>query len=359
MDYQARLSLSFYREIAAINSEHKIYLVQHIKTNKIYVKKVLDVYNYSVYQQLASNPIPGIPRIYALCEENAALTVIEEYISGETLQEILDRCGLLHESLVAAYIIQLCDILSKLHGLHIVHRDIKPSNIIVDQFGQITLLDLNAAKYADPSKKEDTVLLGTNGFAAPEQYGFGSSGFQTDIYAIGILINTLLSGASPIHQTSVGRFTPIVKKCTQLNPADRYQSVAALKKAVINLHLSENVSKLPNEKAFLPPGYRTGNASHMIFATIGYVLIIILGFSLEIKTPTLAILWIERIFFVISMFVMVLFTCNYRNIQHHFPLCSSKNILIQMIGVLLFDVLIFLLLILIMAIIEAGFTLLF
>lgn len=356
MDYQARLSLSFYREIAVINPEHKIYLVQHIKTNKIYVKKVLDVYNYSVYQQLASNPIPGIPKIYALCEENASLTVIEEYISGETLQEILDRCGFVNESSVAAYIIQLCDILSKLHGLNIVHRDIKPSNIIIDHSGQMALLDLNAAKYANPSQKEDTVLLGTNGFAAPEQYGFGSSGFQTDIYAIGILINTLLTGTSPIHQISAGHFTPIVKKCTQLRPADRYQSVGALKKAVINLHLSKNGSKLSNENSFLPPGYRTGNASHMIFATIGYVFIIILGFNLEIAS-TLAILWIERIFFIISMFVMILFTCNYRNIQRHFPLCSSKNIFVQLIGILLFDVLIFLLLMVIMVIIEAIFTL--
>lgn len=356
MDYQARLSLSFYREIATIHPEHKISLVQHIKTNKIYVKKVLDVYNYNVYQQLASNPIPGIPKIYSLCEENGALTVIEEYISGETLQEILNQCGLLNEVTVAEYIIQLCDILSRLHSLNIVHRDIKPSNIIVDRSGQITLLDLNAAKYADPSKKEDTVLLGTNGFAAPEQYGFGSSNFQTDIYAIGILINTLLTGTSPIHQISAGCFTPVVKKCTQLSPADRYQSVAALKKAVINLHLSKNGSKLSNENSFIPPGYRTGNASHMIFATIGYVLIVILGFNLEIAS-TLTILWIERIFFIFSMFVMVLFTCNYRNIQRHFPLCSSKNILVQMIGILLFDVLIFLLLMVIMVIIEAVFTL--
>ncbi|MCH5257410.1 MAG: serine/threonine protein kinase [Lachnospiraceae bacterium] len=355
MDYQSRLSISFYREIAVINEEHKIYLVQHLETGKIYVKKILDVYNSQVYRQLLSLPITGIPKIHALYEENATLTVIEEYISGETLQEILDKCGAISENEVAKYILQLCDILSRLHSLNIIHRDIKPSNIIINQSGQVFLIDLNAAKYTDSLKKEDTVLLGTNGFAAPEQYGFGSSNIQTDIYAIGILINTLLTGSATNQQISNGHFKQIIQKSTQLRPSDRFQTTAALKKAIENLNLYKEIPVYANSKPFLPPGYRTGNASHMILATLGYAFTIMIGLSMEIKNSTPSTLWIERISFIIIAFAIIFFTCNYKDVQHFFPLCSSKKIVVRIAGILIFDILIFLILIIFMMIIESVF----
>ena len=70
----------------------------------------------------------------------------------------------------------------------IIHRDIKPSNIMITEQNHVVLLDFNAAKLYTNASTNDTVLLGTKGYAAPEQYGFGSSSPQTDIYAIGVLI---------------------------------------------------------------------------------------------------------------------------------------------------------------------------
>ena len=355
MDYQSRLSISFYREIAVINEEHKVYLVQHLETGKIYVKKVLNVYNSNVYHQLLSSPIPGIPKIQALYEENSVLTVIEEYISGETLQEIMDKSGVLNETDVEKYILQLCDILSMLHNLNIIHRDIKPSNIIINQSGQVFLIDLNAAKYIDSTKKEDTVLLGTNGFAAPEQYGFGSSNIQTDIYAVGILINILLTGSAPNQQILNGHFKSIVKKCTQLRPNDRYPTAAALKNAVEHLNLCREISVYTTPKPFLPPGFRSGDVFHMMLATIGYALTIMMGLCLEIEDPTPFTLWTERFFFVVIAFAIIFFTCDYKNVQRFFPLCSSQKAVVRIAGIIIFDILILLILIIFMIIIESVF----
>ena len=233
--FDSKLPVSFYSKIAALNKEHGIYIVQHRETGKIYVKKLMSSYDLAVYEELFKRQLRGLPHIYAMYEEAHVLTVIEEYISGDTLQEVLDICGRIPETDVIHYICSLCDILSQLHLLHppIIHRDIKPSNIILTEDGRIILIDLNAAKQADESKRRDTRLLGTKGFAAPEQYGFGSSSPQTDIYALGKLITTLLTGDSDRDVT--GKLRPIVDKCLQMNPKERFQSAAQLRSALQKL----------------------------------------------------------------------------------------------------------------------------
>lgn len=361
MDYESRLSISFYREVAVINQDHHIFLVQHLENHKFYVKKILDVYNADIYRQLKENPIRGIPQIYELFEEDAKLTIIEEYIPGETLDEYLENHGTLSETMVADYIIQLCDILSQLHHLTpaIIHRDIKPSNVMVTPFEKIVLLDLNTAKYVDFSKNADTVLLGTKGYAAPEQYGFGSSNVQTDIYGVGVLINILLTGELPNKVVAHGRFSPIIKKSTQLRPGDRYQTIDALKKSVLDLNLC-NCTGVTSEKqysgSFLPPGYRSKNIFHMLIATLGYAFIFGCGFNLTVENATPSILFINRFFCTLIMLFVVFFSCNYRNIQSMFPFCSSKYKPVRFLAIVLFDFIISLALLVLLTIIETFFV---
>lgn len=172
MDYAGRLEISYYNTIATINSVHKIDLVQHRETGNIYIKKILDVYNLRIYEYLMEHPITGIPRLYCLYEECGQLVLIEEFISGISLQEMIDNRTLTLD-LVIRFMSELCSILEKLHllNLPIIHRDIKPSNIIITPCGHAVLIDFNAAKYSAETADHDTVLLGTKGYAAPEQYG--------------------------------------------------------------------------------------------------------------------------------------------------------------------------------------------
>ena len=130
----------------------------------------------AVYAELYRNPIAGTPRIINYYEETGQLTVIEEYISGTSLQDKIRHADISPNEMLQ-YMLDLCTILEQLH-LHnpaIIHRDVKPSNVIITSYNRAVLLDFNAAKYHTAAKDSDTILLGTQGYAAPEQYGFGQS----------------------------------------------------------------------------------------------------------------------------------------------------------------------------------------
>lgn len=336
MDNNSRLELSFYSNISTLNEAHRIYLVRHIETQKIYVKKILSVYNLSVYQRLKDCPIQGIPHIYCLHEENNELTVIEEYISGSTLEEILETSGALSEAATEKYLLELCDIVHELHTetTPIIHRDIKPSNIIITPHGHVFLIDLNAARPNIP-KEEDTVLLGTKGYAAPEQYGFGSSDITADIYAIGMLINTMLNGKYLSQPISYSRFTPIIRRCTMLDPEKRFHSVSDLRSAIYR----ENASALRTPAAgtrrkFLPPGFRSGQILPMLLATPVYLFLLWFCLTLDIKSPSIGALWFMRIFLLLIAFSVIACITDYLNIQSIMPLCRSTRKSIKLIGVL-------------------------
>ena len=223
--------MSDYKIISALNEEHKVYLVQSALSGNIYVQKILDVYNIRVYEYLYRNPVAGIPRLINYYEDGNQLIVIEEYISGTSLQEKIDNSDL-SVSDIRSYMIMLCNILEALHSMTppIIHRDIKPSNIIITSYNYAMLLDFNAAKQFSGQNESDTVLIGTPGYAAPEQYGFGSSSPKTDIYSLGIVLREMLGSITPTFDIDpiLHRLNLIAERCTQMTPAARYQSVTEL-----------------------------------------------------------------------------------------------------------------------------------
>ncbi|MCD8104401.1 MAG: serine/threonine protein kinase [Lachnospiraceae bacterium] len=239
MTLEEQAILSYYRPVADIRAEHGISLVQDDRSGKFYVKKCLTVYNAEIFRALQEHPIPGTPKIYAAIEDadKAVLTVIEEYLPGDSLQELLDTRGIFLEAQVISIALELTSIVRSLHQSEpaIIHRDIKPSNVLLTPDGQVKLLDFNAAKFAASDEQgRDTVLLGTRGFAAPEQYGFAASSVQTDLYAIGVLMNVLLTGKLPAEQMAEGSLSEIIATCTQIDPKNRYASAEALIHALQN-----------------------------------------------------------------------------------------------------------------------------
>lgn len=339
MDFSQRLSISHYKTIAAVNEAHDVYLVQHQENQKICLKKVLSVYNLHIYEYLLSHPITGIPKVYAIYEENDQLTVIEEFISGISLQEII-TAQTLSVDLIIRFMCELCDILGKLHFLNppIIHRDIKPSNIIITPHNHVVLIDFNAAKYMNSKSDSDTMLLGTKGYAAPEQYGFGSSTPQTDIYALGILLKEL-SSALP---ASTSLFDSIISKCTQMNPSDRIENVHMLRLEFERLkgqHKTDSqFTRAGVWKNIAFPGFRTKTPWKVLIASVTYLFIFWICLSLEVQDSTIIQLWIERI---ISLFIMlsIVFCCfNYCNIQRFMPLCKKNHRIIRYIGILLLNI---------------------
>lgn len=332
MDSLQHTSISCYETIAVLNEEHNVYIVQHIKSKKIFVKKFLTIYNSMIYEHLQKASIPGIPKIIELYEENNTLILIEEYISGEMLEDKINSKTLTHDN-VNKYVYDLCTIVSKLHTLTppIIHRDIKPENIIITSADNVFLLDFNAAKHYTDAKSADTVLLGTQGYAAPEQYGFGSSSEQTDIYAIGILLKELVE-ALP---TPTKEFDRIIKKCTNINPKDRYQKTSKIQ-SQLSYNPPDSVSS-----DLTPPGFRSENRVKAIFATMVYIFIFYFNLTLPMdKENTAAYNWLARITPLLIMLSIIFVHTNYLNIQRHMPLCKNKNQYVRYLGIVILDIII-------------------
>ncbi len=337
MDLSQRLTASYYKTVATINESHKIFLVQHQETGKFFVKKILDVYSLDVYRYLSSNPIIGIPQIIDFFEENNTLTVIEEFAPGITLKEKIES-GTLSNEQIGNYMINLCEILEKLHSHNppLIHRDIKPSNIIITNYDNVMLLDFNAAKYrsGDASRGSDTVLLGTQGYAAPEQYGFGESSPQTDIYSLGIIMRE----SAKTLPTNNHKYDSIINKCTQMDPSRRYRSVKDLKVALMKLmgkDLAPEASQI-SMTSFLPPGFRTMTPWKMIIAIPVYVMVFWLCITLEVKNTYGTALWVERFFLLLIMLGDIFIGYNYMGILNQFPPCRSSNKIIHAFGTLAF-----------------------
>ena len=122
---------------------------------------------------------------------------------------------------------QLCRALWVFHSMDAVHRDVKPENIVLRGSDAI-LIDFDAARFYKAGHETDTQVLGTAGFAAPEQYGLSQSDASSDIYALGILINIMLTGEHPSTRLADGRWGRIVTRCTQVTPSRRYKNVLRL-----------------------------------------------------------------------------------------------------------------------------------
>ncbi len=221
----ATLELAKYEDESAIDGRADVLLIRNRESGNLYIKKLLSAYDISVYTYLKDHPVAHMPRIIEYYEGDNRLVVIEEFISGRTVENIMDD-GQMTTDLAISITRQLCEILDELHNLPtpIVHRDVKPSNIILSDEDEVYLLDMNIAKWYDPEKIDDTYHMGTPYYAAPEQVGYGmkASSAKSDIYAVGILLNVMLTGKLPKEQMPEGTVREIIKRCISLEADNRY-----------------------------------------------------------------------------------------------------------------------------------------
>ncbi len=215
---------------------------------------VLRIYDCEpvAYKMLEGADIPGIPKVFACRFVEGYFCVEEEYIDGISLQEMVDGGERMEEARARELILVICRTLSSLHARGIIHRDIKPEHVMLTAEGKIYLIDLDAAMRLIPEKTSDTRLLGTAVYAAPEQFGLKRSDARTDIFAVGILLNILLTGVHPaVQQYAKGDLAEIIAKCTEMNPAYRYQDVETLISDLSRAALSEQKAKRLRKRKFV------------------------------------------------------------------------------------------------------------
>lgn len=234
------------------------------------------------------------------------------------------------------------------HQPPIIHRDIKGSNVIIDNEGTIYLIDFDASKLVVQGKNRDTDLIGTEEYAAPEQYGFAQSDQRTDIYALGILMNRLLTGKFPAEERYEGELSKIIATATSLDPVNRYQDVHMLRQALIEANCEpfesnaneedvtievEAMTPLRKVLLHLPypirelPGFRSGRPLFFIAALLWYAFLIACGFFGITSNPDLTPA--QNRFYDLATFTLflipTLYLGNYLGIRDRIPISKSSN----------------------------------
>ncbi len=219
------LRLAAYQDERPLNEKGNVFLVRNRETGRLYVRKILEAYDPEIFAFLKGHPMAHMPKILETYESSISLIVIEEYIEGRTLAKILDE-GTIEEEKAVSIARSICIILDELHSLPkpVIHRDIKPANIMITPTGDVFLLDMNAAKWYDPEQTDDTRYMGTRNYAAPEQAGYGlsASSDKTDIYALGMLLNRMVTGRFPKEEKAPGKLWHIIERCISLEAEKRY-----------------------------------------------------------------------------------------------------------------------------------------
>lgn len=193
------------------------------------VVKIDTVRNYEIYEALSRISHENLPSIIGIIRKAEGFSVIEEYVDGISVAQVLEG-GLYNEKGVRAVCKSVLLALDVLHGFNIIHRDIKPENIMIDSTGTVKLIDFDAARIYKHYRPTDTIFVGTAGFAAPEQYGVNQSDARTDIFAMGVLMNVMLTGEHPVTKAYKGKLGKIIRKCINVDPEERYSSAMELYK---------------------------------------------------------------------------------------------------------------------------------
>ena len=231
-----------------------IYLALDKKLNRQWaIKKVRKSSSQTTSMLMAEASImknldhPMLPRIVGIEEDPRFFYIIMDFVQGENLKTVVTSSGPQAQDTVVSWGVKLCDVLTYLHGKGIVYRDMKPANIMLSPDGNIKLIDFGIAREYKENASEDTTALGTEGYAAPEQYeGKGQTDARTDVYGMGITLFQLLTGVNPSsYQENIfsirlqnpnlsSGLDKIILKCTNKDPKKRYQSTEELKKALLN-----------------------------------------------------------------------------------------------------------------------------
>lgn len=217
--------------------------------DKKFVRKVFSrdtglgvAYRRVLAAQVQGQRFTHLPFVYDVAETEEGVVAISEFVQGQTLRQYVEARGPSLEIALAVGL-ELCDAMGELHesfDAPIVHRDLKPTNIMIAG-GKIVLIDLGIARAYRAGVTHDTMRFGTPGYAPPEQFGYGQTTPQSDIYAAGMVVAYCLTGEEPTPALRESGFAdpripdalrPVLAKATSLDVAQRFSTAHDMKNAL-------------------------------------------------------------------------------------------------------------------------------
>lgn len=325
------LRAEMYEKIISIQKEQdkEIYMVRHALSKKTFIMKILhSSFDVHLYDQLMKHPHPNMANVVEYDKNADQLIVVEEYVNGTTLE--YEMSSGMSSKMKISIIMELLDVLDHLHHLcpPVIHRDIKPGNIMLENH-HVKLIDFEIARNVLPNKEKDTQILGSVGYAAPEQYGFAQSDQRSDIYAIGILIKELFS-------SDVGgeRYQPLIDRCLKLDPDARYADIKELRKDFVRFNGDRKFS-VSKKQDILQSWNVAGFRGESLFVKICILLyfVFVLCFSMMATSERLdhvpfGILLLKLCLFVILMLILWVPTNSFHLLEM-FPMHRSPHKLIR------------------------------
>lgn len=400
------------REIAVLDPDRGTTLVQHEPTRRIYVKKELPARSAGVYRWLQHHYIEGVPEVVEVVNVPVAtipgeagktresgqpvnstsvsrLTespfssteyALEEYVSGQTLREILDNGNLFPVEEAVDIMEQLCRTLQALGNARppITGCDLNPSNILLTADGLIRIRDLRSAgqtfgqTFSDMS---DDPLPPVSKTGRARRSKVGNTDFsnghvkslQTDLRGLGGLFCQLITGHLPGNELPGGKPGQIIRRCMESHPSKQYPDLQGLLRDLdacrphptVDHSItsdSDAADAAPRKHPCLLPGFRSGNPLHVLAALFAYILLIWLSLTFTLdKFPPGWQMWVERLVFFLCGSVILLFTGNYMDVWRHLRITKIRTTLLRLLVVLIIDAALFMLSIL--AIIFTGLAL--
>lgn len=210
-----------YHLISTLKSSGKGDIQLVAADGKLYVRRYREI-PQELFRRIRDVSCPYLERLVEQSEDENGAYFISEYVEGTPAS---DRT--FSEKEAVKLLLELCAAIKALHKAGVIHRDIKPSNIICGNDGHIRLIDFDSARLRVEFQSRDTEIIGTGGYAAPEQYGFMQTDARSDIYAFGVTMEEILG-----ENADKPKFRRIIRRCTQFDPDKRYRDISAAGRAI-------------------------------------------------------------------------------------------------------------------------------
>ena len=356
-----------YEKIALLgeNNDRKTWLVRQKNSNKIFVLKEIEIENISIYESLQYIKNRHLAAVKNIIEIENKAVVIEEYISGDILADKIENKNITKEDAVD-YTCQLFEVLSELEKVNIVHRDITPKNILISSDNVVKLIDFGISRKTKEGRTKDTTILGTAGYAAPEQFGFMQTDIRSDIYSAGVVFHEMLTGKMPEGNKCICYdYKEFIQKCINISPENRFQTACQAYKELMKnyIHydakLNENAVKFTNsaykttgkqDTASVKkdydyskmPGFRSGALWKKILGVCVYVFLVTVmavGFE-KCKGNTQAVMY-ECAAAFMYVFSTVVIAGNYKNWYNRMPIYKDMDSVVKMFSRVILSIMIF------------------
>jgi len=245
------------------DTSEKTVLARDKKSGRLVIKKWIAREQGKIYEKLLGRVHANVVPVLDVAYTGESCIVILEYISGTSLEEKMKEQGVFSEKDAMSIMSQIACGLEFIHSFDIIHRDINPANILISSDQIVKITDLGIARSKKENQRTDTSILGTVGYAAPEQFGFAQTDVRTDIYSLGVLLNVMLTGKLPTVRIHNGKLRAVIEKAIQISPEERFQTIDEFMLQINEV--SENTDSPYNANMFTNRKERAQHAAAYVF----------------------------------------------------------------------------------------------